>query len=292
MRSLLSEMPGLIAYWSFDEPAGEMRRASLGRGEFPLRETAGPVPRVDDAPCGGHAARFDQGGYLTLPHEQTGPLNIRGQQHLSMFAVTRFDGRGRGGTVAGMWHEGLGPGDDSGTRQYALLLDMNMYGGAKRVTPHVSSEGGMTRRADGSPLPWCVDYAATTETYPTDRWCTLGCTYDGTWLTAYLDGRATPRTVDPEDDNRADAYFTSEGPGGGHRGINPFYHARGIFAYDPAKHADTKPGGPSDFVVGARCVRGKHGAEPLDGSLAALAVFDVTLTPEQMRQLHDAALTP
>jgi hypothetical protein len=286
----LAARPSLIAFWPFTEEPGRQRLALLGRGAFPLSETNGTVAQTGDAPLGGHAVRFDNGAYFSMPYDSTGDLNISGRDaKLSIFAVVRMRKVARGGTVAGMWYEGLGPGDDSGTRQYALLLDMNLYGGAKRVTPHVSSEGGATHRADGSIMPWCVDYAATAEEYPADRWCSMAMTYDGTTITAFLDGVATPRQVDPVADNRADPYFTDEGPGGGHRGINPFHHGRGIFRYDPAQHAETKPAGGSDFVVGARCVRGKHGAEPLDGDLAGLAVFDDCLTSEQLADLHTAA---
>ncbi len=211
---------------------------------------------------------------------------------MSVFALMRIAGDGRGGTVAGVWYEGLGPGDDSGTRQYALLLDMNLYGGAKRVTPHVSSEGGATRRADGSAFPWCVDYAATRERYPVGRWCSVAMTYDGVTLTAFLDGVATPRAADPEADNRDDPYFTAGGPGGGSRGMNPYHHGRGLFRHDPARDAGAKPHGRGDFVVGARCVRGTHGAEPLNGLLAGLAVCGRCLVPAEVASLHAACLPP
>ncbi len=282
-----------MAWWDFAEPPGAPRLAKIGRASFPLQEINGSVGRIEDAPAGGFAASFDNGAYLCLPHAKTGALNIHGTDaQLSMFAIVRMNKIGRGGTVGGMWYEGTGPGDDSGTRQYALLLDMNLYGGAKRVTPHVSSEGGATRRKDGSILPWCVDYAATVDEYPANRWCTMAMTYDGITLTAYLDGVAKPRQVDPKEDNRDDRYFTQEGPDGGHRGINPFHHGRGIFRYELQQHAASKPNGPSDFVVGARCVRGRHGAEPLDGHLAGLAVFDRALTPDEIRSLHDACRLP
>ncbi len=291
LDDLLRRDDRLVAYWNFGEASGSDRQAVFGRGAFPLRETNGRVQRIDDAPLGGHAVTFDDEAYFSLPYEATGDLNVSGKDaQVTIFAVVRMDSdkTRRGGTIAGMWYEGMGRGDDTGTRQYALLLDMNLYGGAKRVTPHVSSEGGATYRRDGSHLPWCVDYAATTEEYPGDRWCSMAMTYDGTKLTAFLDGVATPRVVDPKKDNRNDAYFTEEGPGGGHRGINPFHHGRGIFEYDPATHADVKPAGGSDFVVGARCVRGKHGSEPLAGALAGLAVFDACLSVAEIKALHDA----
>ncbi|MEM6332982.1 MAG: hypothetical protein AAF823_06550 [Planctomycetota bacterium] len=282
---------GLVACWTFDEAPGTPRRAAAGVEAFELCEVGGVVPRIDGAPCGGHAVRFDAGSHLQIEHADTGALNIAGRDAaLTIFAVVRIDSHElRGGTVAGMWNEGRGQGDDTGARQYALLLDMPWYGGPKRVTPHVSSEGGATRRADGSMLPWCADYAATPEPYPVGRWCTVGMTYDGTHISAYLDGLAEPWALDPAAHRRDDLYFTTEGPGGGDRGMNPYYHGRGIFGYDAAVHGVDKPGGGSPFVVGAREVRGKAGSEPLAGDLAALAVFDRALNAEEMRGLHALA---
>ena len=286
----LGTLPGLVVAWAFRRTADGSQPAAAG-DPLTLRPTGGPVPAVGDAPLGGTALRFDRGGHLEIPREAMGRLDISGPEAaLSIFAVIRMDDyEQRGGTVAGVWCEGLGRGDDSGTRQYALLLDMPWYGGGKQVTPHVSSEGGATRRADGSMLPWCADYAATPQRYPVGRWCSVGMTYDGRWISAYLDGVCEPRSLDAEADGRDDRYFTAEGPGGGGRGMNPYYHGRGVFRHDPAEHAAAKPGGGSPFVVGAREVRGKAGSEPLAGALAGLAVFDRCLGPQAMARLHEAA---
>jgi len=54
------------------------------------------------------------------------------------------------GGTAGMWDEGHGAWDNSGTRQYTMLMHMPWYGSDRRLTPHISAEGGATRRADGS----------------------------------------------------------------------------------------------------------------------------------------------
>lgn len=276
---------GLVGFWTFGEPAGEDRVSRFTPTAHRLRETHGEVPRI--AHSSGHAAVFNQGGgYLRIPYEQTDDLNIAGPDAaFSIFAVVRLNADdARGGTVVGMWSEGLGPGDDSGVRQYALLLDMPAYGGPKRVTPHVSSEGGATRRADGSMLPWCVDYAATAERYPLGRWCSVACTYDSNWLTAFLDGKATPRDTSPQKDFRDDPYFLSEGPDGGDRGVNPYFHGRGIYRHDCA--AKNREGSP--LVVGAREVRGKQGSEPLNGELAQLAIYNRCLSAAEMQQLHQS----
>jgi hypothetical protein len=67
-----------------------------------------------------------------------------------------------------------------------------------------------------------------------------------------------------------------------------FYHGRGIFAYDPTKHAQTKIA-PSDFTVGSRLVMGGKLREALVGDMAGLAVFSRALSDEEMKTLHTAA---
>ena len=82
-----------------------------------------------------------------------------------------------------------------------------------------------------------------------------------------------------------------EGPDGGSRGLNPYYHGRGIFAYDPARHATSKPMGGSDFIVGARYAAGSLFAEgrATIGRFGGLAVFNRALSEAEMKALHDAA---
>lgn len=88
---------------------------------------------------------------------------------------------------------------------------------------------------------------------------------------------------------RNDPYFTKEGPGGTDRGMNPYHHGRGIFRYDPAKHAITKPGGGSDFTVGARYAVGTILGEATIGRFGALAVFNRALSDPELKNFHDAA---
>ncbi len=93
------------------------------------------------------------------------------------------------------------------------------------------------------------------------------------WLTinigvrAYVDGALDELKLDPVARKRTDRYFTHEGPGGGDRGRNPYFLGRGIFRYDSVKHATTKPGGGSDFTVGARDAVGKNARRRNDRSL-------------------------
>jgi hypothetical protein len=127
---------------------------------------------------------------------------------------------------------------------------------------------------------------------PTEKWCTLGFTYDSKHLRAYIDGRLDELKLDPAKHKRTDPYFMKEGPNGGDRGMNPYFHGRGIFRYDPAKHAQTKPGGGSDFTVGARYAVGKMLGEATIGRFGGLAVFNRALTDAEMKALHNAANIP
>jgi hypothetical protein len=281
---------GLVAFWTFGEAAGQPRVSTGTKQPHALAEVGGPIPRVAGGPFSGYAAELDGKHYFSIPYAHTGDLNISGPDaQVSMFAAVRIVNLKQSRTIAGMWSEGKGAHDDTGTRQYALLMNMPTYGGPNKVVPHISSEGGVTRRADGSAFPWCADYAVSANEVPTETWCTVGFTYDGQVIRAYLNGVMDALKLDPIPHKRTDRYFTREGPGGGDRGMNPYFHGRGIFRYDPAKHSQTKPGGGSDFTVGARYAVGKMLGEATIGRFGGLAVFNRALNDEEMKALHDAA---
>ncbi len=287
---VLLDTPGLLAFWDFREKSGQDRVSKGGKQTHALKEVKGPIKRVSGGPFSGYAAELNGRQYFKIPYADTGDLNISGPKaQVSMFAVVRIVDLSRSKTIAGMWSEGKGRNDDSGTRQYALLMNMPAYGGSRQLTPHISSEGGVTRRADGSKFPWCVDYAATRSQVPEQRWCSLAFTYDGKYIKAYIDGKFEKRPLNPKKDRRTDRYFTKEGPGGKDRGMNPFYHGRGIFAYDPKLHAESKPIGGSDFTVGSRYVVGSLLKEATKGRFGGLAVFNRALTSKEIKKLHDAA---
>lgn len=289
-RRVVEAMPGLVAFWAFGEEPGHARVSTGTRQTHPLTEIGGPIPRVEGGPFSGFSAELDGRHYFSIPYAETGDLNISGSDaQVSMFAAVRIVNLRQSRTIAGMWSEGKGANDDSGTRQYALLMNMPTYGGPNKLVPHISSEGGVTRRADGSAFPWCADYAVTAHEVPTETWCTVGFTYDGKYIRAYLNGRLDELNLDPVTHKRTDRYFTREGPNGGDRGMNPYYHGRGIFRYDPVQHAPTKPGGGSDFTVGARYAVGKMLGEATIGRFGGLAVFNRALRDAEMKALHDAA---
>lgn len=289
-RAVVEQMPNLVAFWTFGEEPGQPRRSSGTAEAHLLHEVGGPVARAEGGPYSGYSIDFDGKHYFQIPRAELGDLNICGPEaQVSMFAVVKLRELKRGVTIAGIWSEGKGANDDTGTRQYSMLINMPTYGGPRQLTPHISSEGGVTRRADGSAFPWCCDYAATKSEVPVDRWVTLGFTYDSQYIRAYFNGVLEARPLSAMADKRTDSYFTKEGPNGGDRGMNPYYHGRGIFCYDPAKHAESKPGGPADFTVGARYAVGSMLGEALRGELGGLAVFNRAITEAEMLKLHQSA---
>ena len=289
-RRVVESTPGLVAFWTFGEAPSEPRLSSATRDKHPLMEVGGPIARVEGGPYSGYSAELNGREYFRIPYAETGDLNISGPDaQVSMFAVVRIVNLKQSRTIAGMWSEGKGANDDTGTRQYALLMNMPTYGGPRQLTPHISSEGGVTRRADGSAFPWCADYAATTKEVPEEEWCTLSFTYDGRFIRAFINGEFEPRAMNGGKDRRTDRYFTSEGPDGRDRGMNPYYHGRGIFGYDAAKHAVTKPGGGADFTVGARYAVGSFTKEATIGRFGGLAVFNRALSEAEIKSLHDSA---
>jgi hypothetical protein len=290
--SVVLKTPGLVAFWTFGEEAGQPRVSTGTKEKHPLAEVHGPIRRVEGGPFSGFSAELNGKQWLQIPHAELGGLDVSGPDaQVSLFAVVFIDDVPRSRTIAGIWSEGQGANDDTGTRQYALLMHMPAYGGARKLTPHISSEGGTTHRRDGSMLPWNADYAASRSDVPEKAWCSVGFTYDARYIRAYLNGVLEPRSLDPEKDHRTDRYFTTEGPDGRDRGMNPYYHGRGIFRYDPGVHAKTKIA-PSDFTVGARQAGGSMLIDAFRGRFGGLAVFNRALTDAEMKKLHDAAGIP
>lgn len=287
---VILKTPNLVAFWDFAEEAGQPRVSKGTEQKHALLEAIGKIERVEGGPYSGFSTKLDGSDYLRVPRKDIGNLDIHGKDaQVTLFTVIRVDEMKKGITVVGIWSEGKGANDDSGTRQYSLLLNMGMYGGPKRLVPHISSEGGVTRRADGSAFPWCADYAVNNSEIPVGKWITLGSTYDGKYLRAYFNGVMEERKLDPVKDRRNDPYFITEGPDGKDRGMNPYYHGRGIFTYDAEKHAQTKPDGAADFTVGACYATGHRVGNPLIGLVGGIAVFDRALTDAEMKALHDSA---
>ncbi|MES2593839.1 MAG: hypothetical protein V4662_00805 [Verrucomicrobiota bacterium] len=285
---VVTRTPNLAAFWTFGEDTGKTRVSTGTKETHPLKEVGGPIPRAEGGPYSGFCADLNGRQYFSIPYAETGDLNIAGPDaQVSMFAVVRIVNLKQSRTIAGMWSEGKGANDDTGTRQYAMLMNMPTYGGTRQLVPHISSEGGVTQRADGTKFPWCADYAATKQEVPQEQWCTLAFTYDSKYIRAYINGVLDERKLDAVKDKRNDPYFTQEGPDGKGRGMNPYYHGRGIFELDPSKH--THKIGGADFTIGARYAVGSMLGEATIGKFGGLAIFNRALSDAELKALHDSA---
>ena len=139
--AVVTKTPGLVAFWTFGEDAGQPRVSIRTKEKHPLAEVGGPIPRVEGGPFSGYAAELNGKQYFSIPYAETGDLNISGPDaQASMFAVVRIVNLKQSRTIAGMWSEGKGANDDTGTRQHSLLMNMPTYGGPNKLTPHISAD--------------------------------------------------------------------------------------------------------------------------------------------------------
>lgn len=240
-----NDIPHLLAFWGFQEPAGVPRRA---QGQYPylLHEMAGPVTRVDGGLFGPWAAELQHQQWFCAPRATAPALDIHGPS--AQVSVVAWVQRHRKPNVeceavAGVWNE------TQKRRQYCLFLDLQIHDSADQVCGHVSATGGPT---DGH--RWCMDAAIGATPVPCDqpRWRCIGFTYDGTHARAYLDGRLDVREK-----------------------LNPYLYPGGLF--------DGGADG-ADFTVGA-VYRGGAMGNWFVGRLAGLAIFDAALDDSAMQQL-------
>ena len=218
-----------------------------------LRPGSGTLP-------GRHAGsglRFDgRGDVLAIPAAAVGPLDLaRRGDTVTVAALVRRRSRATG-FVAGMWQED----DCDPRRQYGLFLSLPAYGGNQQVCGHVSADG---RPSPG--LPYSRDYAATAREVPVGAWSVVAFSYDGTDVTAYLDGVADRRP--------------------GYREPEPPLGAGLTYAKNPYRYPlGLNRGATSDFTVGAvRLTRGM--GNHLAGDVARLLVCSASLEEAAHRAL-------
>lgn len=254
----LKSTKGLVALWDFKEPEGQPRKA-FGKGEFPLQEFNGPITRLNEGPLSGFSAKFDGTSYLSLPHAETGALNIFGKrQAITVVAWVKWTGE-QTGFVGGMWNEY----QDGGKRQYGLFVSLPHYNGKNQVCGHISQTGKPT-----PPFPYSIDYSASKQEVRRNEWTFVAFTYDGNYIRSYVDGRFEPR--EPELINNTKGF---EGyPDGLVQRKNPYY-----FPYSMGNNG-------SDFTVGAVLLKSGMG-NYFKGQLGGLAVFDRALSEKELTRL-------
>jgi len=247
----VASLSGLLSFWTFQEPA-DSPRVALGSHAYALREGAGPIACVapaDGAPFGPHAAELQAGQYLYLPRAECPALDLHGPgAQVSVVAWIQCHRKRevQCEAIAGLWDE------TRKQRQYGLFLDLRIHQAGDNVSGHVSASGGPTPG-----YPWAMDAAIGAGYLTYFDWHCVGFSYDGTLVSAWLDGRLETRV-----------------------GFNPFAYPHGLF--------DAGPQG-ADFTVGA-VHRGGEMGNWFVGRLGGLAVFDRALSAQEHAAL--TALLP
>jgi len=262
--SKIVAMDGLIALWDFTENSGEPRKAK-GVGEFPLMEMKGQVDRIADGPLSGFSAYLKDSAYFSIPHKETGLLNIHGKdQGVTVMGWVNWEGKT--GFVGGMWNEYT----DGGKRQYGLFVHLPHYNGADQVCGHISWTGKPT-----PPFPYSSDYSASRQTLTKGSWHFVAFTYNGTEIRSYLDGVFEAR--EPELIRNTTGF---EGlPDGITESKNPYYFPDGM--------GDNG----SDFTVGAVVLKRGIGNFH-QGKIGGLAVFNRALSPDEILDIHQLTIAP
>ena len=176
----IEALPGLVAFWDFQEPEGQPRRAHGPYG-YQLREMAGNVKRVEGGVFGHYAAEVAYRQWMSIPRHECPALNLHGakaQITLLAWLKRRRKPEIQCEAVAGMWDE------TRRKRQYALFIDLRIRGSADQAGGHISALGGPTPGhrycMDAAIGRTCVEY--------TDAWEFVGFTYDGQNARLYRNG--------------------------------------------------------------------------------------------------------
>ncbi|WP_417744385.1 LamG-like jellyroll fold domain-containing protein [Rosistilla oblonga] len=253
----VTKREGLVAFWDFQEPAGQPR-ISRGGEPLALQEMEGPIARVDGGVFGPHAARIRSGQWFMIPRPQIGGLDIHGPEaQVTVVAWIRRDGKQHWQAIAGAWDE------TRRKRQYCLFLnaprgtkadEMKRYPLKNRIHGHVSGVGGPTPGER-----YCITYSSGATEIPLKQWHCLAMTYDGQQSCVYVDGRLDARSQ-----------------------YNPFPYTKGLFD------------GGSDgaaFTVGA-VHRSEEWGNFFDGEIGGLAVFRRALSESELLSLANQIPLP
>lgn len=246
----------LVAFWDFGQQT-ENTWIAKGKEPFKLVAPGEPVKQVEEGPVSGFSIDLDgETDYLSIAHETSGSLDIRSNE-VTVVAWVKWEGSGNG-FVAGKWNEY----DDGGKRQYGLFVSLPHYDGRDQVCGHISKMGGAT-----DPFPYSIDYSASKQTVPKNRWVCVAFTYDGTYIKSYFNGVFEPR--EPQLISNT-AGFLKDKPDGLIHAKNPYYYPYGM------------GNNGSDFTVGAVQLRRGMG-NFFKGKIGGIAVFDKALTDDEMR---------
>ena len=256
------DLPGLVCFWEFGNPAAGSDLTSRGPHRYRLREHNGPINRAVGGPLGGQALDLRRGQWLSCPRAECPGLDLHGadaQVTVVAWLLRRRQDVLWCDAIAGMWNERYH------LRQYCLFVGLRIDDLRDSVNGHVSLYGGNTTGHPGSD-----ELSVGRTAVPWDTWVCCAFTYDGSAIRSYLDGRldATPR-------------------------LNPRPHSGGIFH---------NPEFGSDFTIGAVDLPARRSEynydgerdQPgmgnfFDGLLAGVAVYRRALNDDEVLGLSRLA---
>lgn len=245
-------VPGLVAFWDFQEEAGKDRVAK-GKSSYRLQEMNGPIDVLEEGVFGPRAAHLSEKQWFRIPRAEIGELDIHGKDaKVTVIAWIRSNKRKNWQAIGGVWDE------SRKKRQYYMFFSgakktdsrtMTRTPTSDRINGHISAVGGPTPGHD-----FCVTYATGGTPIETGEWKTVAMTYDGEWIRVYVDGKLD--TLEHH---------------------NPFPYKDGIF-----------DGGVegADFTIGSNSVGGKP-SNFFVGDIAGLAVYDRALDEQQIAELSE-----
>lgn len=251
---------GLVALWDFKEADGQARK-SQGKGSFSLQEQGGVLTRVSNGPLSGYSTLFIGDTYFSLPHAETGQLNLYGPgQGVTVMAWVKWSGE-QTGFVGGMWNEYK----SGGQRQYGLFVSLPYYNGRNQVCGHISQTGKPT-----PPFPYSIDYSASPQTVPPNTWVCVAFTYEGRQIKSFMNGEFRARAPELIDHTKGFAGY----PDGLTQSKNPYEFTEGM--------GDNG----SDFTIGAVLLKAGMG-NFFKGQIGGLAIFDRALSEAEIAALSE-----
>jgi len=264
LQKRIKSVNGLIALWNFKEKSGKSRKAT-GLASFPLNETNGAVPRVNEGPLSGYSIELNGKNYLSLPHSETGALNLHGNEaEVTVIAWVKWAGT-QTGFVGGMWNEST----EGGKRQYGLFVSLPYYNGKDEVCGHISNTGKAT-----PPFPYSIDYSASKQKVAKNEWCCVAFTYDGAYIKSFYNGKFEARAPELIDHTKGFKGY----PNGLIQTKNPYY-----FPYGMGNNG-------SDFTVGAVQLKNGMGNNFI-GLIGGLAVYKRALSEDEIRFIVEGLST-
>lgn len=254
--SAVLKLPGLVAFWDFQEEAGQDRVSKGGDQKYALKEMRGPVKRAEQGLFGPYGLRLKRGQWLMIPRKDIGKLDIHGKDaQVTVVSWIKRGDKQAWQALAGVWDE------THKKRQYCLFLygttatradEMKRYPVHHRIHGHVSAVGGPTPGEK-----FCITYSSGATEIGFDQWYCVAMSYDGKFSRVYVNGKL-------------DAWE--------HR--NPFPYEDGLF--DGGENG-------ADFTVGG-VHRGGEWGNFFDGIMAGVAVFNRALSDEELKELAERTL--